>query len=135
MDGYFPLSLDTWKDPNDPPWEPFVVRRTSERIVVQRSWVDDGKRRWEPLVDVYYVADPPTRRVPLARLGLPEIPESFEPVEGIQEVDAGPDGLRRVKQLMGDQGLVGVFAGVGTVVMNNEETIPDDADNHGSPPS
>jgi uroporphyrinogen decarboxylase len=129
MDGYFPLSLPSWKDPNIPPWEQYVVKRTEERIVVQRSWMDGGRRRWEPLVDVYYVADSPTRRVPLARLELPEIPERFEPVEGVREVDTGPEGLRRVKELMGDQGLVGVFVGVGTMVLHNVETILDYADN------
>jgi uroporphyrinogen decarboxylase len=41
-------------------------------------------------------------------VGLPPVPDRFEPIEGVKEVDTGPDGLQRVKQLMGDQGMVGI---------------------------
>ncbi|MCK5137936.1 MAG: hypothetical protein KAR19_19270 [Bacteroidales bacterium] len=41
-------------------------------------------------------------------MGLPAEPKQFEPLEGVRDVDTDPTGLRRVRDLMGNQGLVGV---------------------------
>jgi hypothetical protein len=79
---------------------------------------------WEPIVDVYYVADPPTAHVPLAKVGLPAVPDKWEPLENVKPVDLGPAGLKRVKQLMGDQGLVGIWA-ASTCALTNEQEIFD----------
>ena len=121
MDGYFPLR---W--PSDPvderPWERFIVFRSDERIVTQRSYVDGGRRVWARKVDVYYVADPPTHGFDPAKIGLPPEPERFEPVEGVKPVDRSAAGLRRVRQLMGDQGLLGASI-IGSLVVSNEQEI------------
>jgi len=121
MDGYFPFQ---W--PSDSvdarPWQPFIVQRDAERIIVQSSYVENGRRIWNERVDVYYVADSPTRGLDPAKIDLPPVPARFEPVTGIKPVDRGLSGLQRVKQRMGDQGLVGVFI-TGTVIMNNAEAI------------
>ena len=108
MDGYFPLTFPNPADSREPQ-EPFIVFRSDERIVVRWAAKEDGKLRWEPTVDVYYVADPPTHGVAPEKINLPAIPPRWEPVEGIKPIDRGPDGFARIKQLMGDQGLVGVF--------------------------
>lgn len=121
MDGYFPLRFENEKSKEEG-WEKFIVFRNDERIVTQRSRVENGKRAWEPTVDVYYVADPPTEKVEPAKIGLPLVPESFEPLEGIKEVDTGPAGLKRVKELMGEQGLIGIWAG-STCWLHNEQDI------------
>jgi uroporphyrinogen decarboxylase len=120
MDGYFPYRYD-WPGQDDG-WETFIVFRSQERIVTQRSRVEDGKRRWQDRVKVYYRADPPTGHVDPASISLPAIPEKFEPLEGVKPVDLGPEGLKRVKEKMGDQGLVGI--GVTTsLLLHNEEDI------------
>ncbi len=108
MDGYFQISYPSDYDPDMPPWEKFIVLKNSERIVVQESYLDSGKRIWKNTVDVYYVADPPTEEVKPESIGLQAIPRKFEPLEGVKEVDVGPTGLPRVLELMGDQGLVGL---------------------------
>jgi uroporphyrinogen decarboxylase len=106
MDGYFPLQYPG--EQSDPrPWEQFIVFRSDERIVTQASYVDSGKRIWSPTVDVYYVADPPTCGVVPGKINLPEVPTRWEKLEGVKPVDTGPKGLKRIKSLMGDQGLVG----------------------------
>ncbi|HEX2948944.1 MAG TPA: uroporphyrinogen decarboxylase family protein [Armatimonadota bacterium] len=121
MDGYFPLTFpeDT---ANQPPWERCIVYRDEGRIVTQSSYMENGKRQWAAKVDVFYVADSPTWGVPPERIGLPLIPTHWEPVEGVQPVDRGPEGLKHVKSLMGDQGLVGVFV-ASTCALGNEEAI------------
>ena len=86
-----------------------IVFRSSERIITQFGLKENGKMRWKELVNVYYVADPPTMNLPPEKVGLPLIPTRWEPVEGRKVVDKGPGGLKRLKQMLGDQGLLGIF--------------------------
>lgn len=123
MDGYAPLVFPEEVRTGGPDWQRAIVLRTPERIVTQAYHVHRGRHVWAETVDVYYVADPPTRGVPPAKLGLPAAPERWEPLEGVREVDRGPANLVRAKQLMGDQGLVGVFAGAGTNALGNIEGV------------
>ena len=122
MDGYFPLTFPDEVTGGVNGWEPAIVFRSDERIVTRLSRRANGKRLWAPTVDVYYVADPPTRRVSPAALGLPEEPATWEPLEGVKPVDRGPGGLERVMKLMGDQGLVGARL-IGSLVLSNEQQI------------
>ncbi|MGD0091288.1 MAG: uroporphyrinogen decarboxylase family protein [Planctomycetota bacterium] len=129
MDGYFPLVFPD-EQPPGPQWEPFIVYRSAERIVTQRSYLDGGKRVWEPTVVVYYVADPPTPGVKPEKIGLPPQPQSWEPVVGAKPVDTSPAVLKRVKALMGAQGLVGIWL-AHTCVLGNDEAVFDYYDNPG----
>src|ERR1035437_5017444 len=52
MDGYFPLTFPE-DAPAGPPRERFIVYRDAERIVVQSSHKDGGKRIWAKTADVY----------------------------------------------------------------------------------
>lgn len=123
MDGYFPLRFPGEFDP-DEGWEKHIVLRTSERIVTRRSRMRAGGREWQGTVDVYYAGDPPTMDVPPSRIGLPGQPSSWEQIEGVKPVDLGPGGLARVKSLMGDQGLVGVWL-TGSAALGTEQQILD----------
>lgn len=122
MDGYFPLTFPEERGAEG--WERFIVFRSPERIVTQASRIEDGRRVWRPAVDVYYVADPPTRGVPPGKVDLPEVPKKWEPLEGIKPADTGPEGLKRLKALMGEQGLVGVFV-ASTGALGSPEAIYD----------
>ncbi len=139
MDGYFPLTFPDEKDnlPWDrlPPtpeekekiipadqWQRFIVFKNDHRIVVQRSRLENGKRIWEPRICVYYVADAPTEWIPPAKAGLPDIPEDFQPLEGVKPADLSPEGLAPLKKMMGDQGLVGVFLAK-SLILENEQDI------------
>jgi uroporphyrinogen decarboxylase len=104
-----------------PQWQRAIVHRSDDRIITQAFHEHRGCRKWAKTVDVYYVADPPTRGVDPAKVGLPAEPDAWEPLEGVREVDRGPDNLARAKRLMGDQGLVGVWAGAGTNAVGNIE--------------
>ena len=128
MDGYFPLTFPGER-PQDPTYERFIVRRDGERIVVQGSRRGNGRRVWDSTVAVYYVADPPTERIPTEKLGLPPVPKRFEPLEGVKPVDTGPAGLKRVMEMMGDQGLVGVWGGAGTLALDLADGVFDYYDN------
>ncbi|OGV69924.1 MAG: hypothetical protein A3K19_02050 [Lentisphaerae bacterium RIFOXYB12_FULL_65_16] len=124
MDGYFPLHLpDPDAARNAPPWQDFIVSRTSEMLVVQSSYVDNGKRVWAPHVRVYYVADPPTHSVKPEKIGLPPVPTTWAPVEGVKQFDRGPAGLARAKAMLGDQGLIGVWGGASTCAFSGEDGV------------
>jgi uroporphyrinogen decarboxylase len=120
MDGYFPFAFED--EIQDTGWETFIVFRNNERIVTQKGRNEKGKMVWHPFVDVYYRADPPTEEIPPAQVGLPAIPDKWEPLKGVKPVALGPEGLKRVKQLLSDQGLVGIFV-TSTAVLRNERDI------------
>ncbi len=107
MDGYFPLTFP--EDLVDEGWRDYIVFRSPERIITQAGRKESGQMEWQPSVNVYYVADPPTMNVPPEKVHLPPLPTHYQPVEGQKPVDLGPEGLRRVKECLGDQGLVGIF--------------------------
>jgi uroporphyrinogen decarboxylase len=107
MDGFFPLRFpeeEEWEGE----WEPFIVHRSQERIITQYCRVENGRRLWARDVDVYYRDMPPTRGLAPWKAGLAEVPTRWERIEGIKPVERGPEGLKHVKTLLGDQGLVGV---------------------------
>jgi uroporphyrinogen decarboxylase len=123
MDGYCPLVFPEEKAGWDQGWERSIVHRDDTTIVTQASRVRaDGAREWAETVDVYRVADPPADAVPPSRIGLPLRPEGWEPLEGIKPVDVGPTGFRRVKELMGDQGLVGIYV-TNSCALTNEQVF------------
>jgi uroporphyrinogen decarboxylase len=141
MDGYFWLSFPDEQDrllweklPTTPEqqkqiipasqWQRFIVSKNSERIVVQRCYIENRKRVWEPRVCVYYVADSPIDWIPPSKISLPDVPSHFEPLENVKPVDNGPAGLARTKKLLGDQGLVGVFL-ASSAILSGEQDIYD----------
>lgn len=122
MDGYCPLLFPEEQPTGGPDWERFIVRRDERMIITQASYVQAGARVWAPSVDVYYVADPPTHGVRPAKLGLPAVPERWEPLEGVKPVDRGPAGFSAAKARLGDQGLIGSWLG-SSCALGNEEAI------------
>lgn len=130
MDGYFSVrfpedrAIEPWLREEAEPeaWDNFIVQRTPERIVTQRSYKSNGKRVWRPKVNVYYCDNPPTGGVDPDKVGLGPEPTWFEPLEGVKPVDHSPEGLGRVKSLLGDQGIVGVWL-AGTCPIYREEQV------------
>jgi len=127
MDGFFPLQFPQ-PETDGPEWASYIVYRDDERIVTQASCVEDGRRRWRPKVNVYYVADSPTGNVDPAKVHLPPVPDRYEPVEDVRPTDNGPEGFKRAKRLLGDQGLIGVFA-TSTLALDKVEGVYDYYDN------
>jgi len=57
------------------------------------------------------------------KLGLPAVPEKYELVEGIKDVDTGYEGFKKLKAKLGDQGLIGIGGGAGTSALWDEEMV------------
>ena len=120
MDG-FPLTFPDETTQNQE-WEKYIILKNDERIITQRSHINNGKRVWEPTVDVYYATNPPNMGVPVDRIGLPYVPDKWEPFEGGTPCNTGPESLKRLKESMGDQGLVGVQV-CRSRVLNSQEDV------------
>jgi uroporphyrinogen decarboxylase len=124
VDGYIPLTFPEEIPSDRDEYERFIVFRSDMRIITQSSRIVKNTREWSPTVDVFYVADSPTWRVPVGKIGLPAVPEKYEPLEGVRETDTGPDGFRGLKDRLGDQGLLGAFV-TSTSALRNERDIFD----------
>jgi len=105
-----------------------IVFRSDERIVTQRYYTSNRRRRWEDTVTVYYRDNPPTGGVDPHKIRLPRIPEWSEPVEGVKEWPTGEALMKLAFEEMGDHGVVG--AGCGTsLLLHNEREIYEYYDN------
>ncbi|MCJ7750598.1 MAG: hypothetical protein MUQ65_05835 [Armatimonadetes bacterium] len=102
-------------------WEEFIVHRDEDRIVTQACRTEGGKRVWHSKVSVYYRADPPTRDVDPAKLGLPPVPERWEPIEGRKPQPIGAEGMARVVETMGDQGVVACYVTYSSALVGEED--------------
>ncbi len=130
MECTFPLAfpgmppVEPWlrREPIDAPWQSYIVRRDEDRIYVRDSYVDGGRRHWAPTMCIYYRDNPFTYDEPAEKLGFGDSHDRFEPVEGAKPVDTGPTGLARAKEMMGQQGLVGVGM-IGTGALDKEHHI------------
>jgi uroporphyrinogen decarboxylase len=100
MDGYWALEYPWRRWVPEMAWETFIIQRTPERVVAQRSTLEDGRRVWSKTVNCYHVDNPPNFGIDPARIGLPPTPAAgtFEPAEGIAKFDHGPAGLTSVKE-------------------------------------
>lgn len=118
MDGYFQFLF---------PWEReshrrcleenpcFIIKENEEAIITQRR----GPGGWWPTVDVFWKNQTPARNIKPQLIGLPAEPGKYTPVIGARAIDHTENGLKRTKELMGDQGLVGIFV-IGSCVIGSE---------------
>jgi uroporphyrinogen decarboxylase len=110
---YFPFE----KEMEPSPWKTAIVQKTDLRIVTQRYQEKNGIMHWEDCVTVYPVADPPTQHIrPISKIGLPDIPEKWEPLEGVKKWPTGTALLEAILDEVGDLGIVGVQCGTSVVV-------------------
>lgn len=108
--------------PPDPRWHNVIVDRTNEHIVTRTFFEEDGKRTWHPYTTVYQRANPPSGGIHFSKLGHPEIPDRWEPIEGVKQWPEGEDLFEMAYEMMGDAGVVGITCGT-SVVVGSEDGI------------
>lgn len=127
MDGYFPLAYpDNTVQEHD--WQTAIICREAEKIITRQYYRESGKITWHDKVNVYPAGDPPTGNVSPDKLDLPQVPPEWEPLEGVKTVDRSPEGLKKMKSKLGEQGLFGVSI-ASTNMIWNPETLFDYYDN------
>ncbi len=127
MDGYCPLVFPE-ETSSSPEWTTVIVNRTADMIITQKYHTANGKKIWHDKVDVYYIADPPTHGIRPEKVGLPDVPSKWEPLEGVEKIDVGPANFARMKKKIGDQGLIGTWLTCSSI-LGSEEAIYDFYDN------
>ena len=95
-----------------PQWVEAIVHRTDERIYTRRHAIIDDEMRWTDTCTVYYHDNPPTRGLPLAKVGLPEgTPSDWEDTEPRTRYE-GVEAFHAATAMMGDAGVVGLGVGL-----------------------
>ena len=127
MDGYFELCVQdddkkwmgNWGYMVTDDWEEMIILKDERRIITQQVVKDTGYKQWTPSVTVYHRDNPPVTVHP-SLIGLPLIPEKYEPVEGKTIWPRDVELLKLAKAEMGDHGLVGAWCGTSMVIGNEE---------------
>jgi uroporphyrinogen decarboxylase len=97
---------------NAPSWQEAIVRRTLDRIYTRHHATVDGKQQWTAHCNVYYIDNPPTHGLPLAKVGLPDGALSqWEDVHRRTNYD-GLAAFHAADKLMGDAGVVCIGVGL-----------------------
>lgn len=120
MDGYFPLNFPQECEKDE--WVTAIVSKNSEWIVTQRYRKANNKYFWEPSVNIFPKDNPGIYFVSPDKVQLPAVPEKWEKLTGVKPVEVGPEGLTKIKQRLGSQGLVGVFVTY-TIAFSTQEDI------------
>jgi uroporphyrinogen decarboxylase len=123
MDGYAQILFDELGE-IDREWIEVIVFRSEDKIVTQKFCKINGNKKWNNKVNVYYKDNPPTKGLQPSQIGLPDVPNKYEPVEGRKEWPQGEELLELVKSEMGNQGLVGVSCGT-SKLLSTEQDIYD----------
>ncbi|MBN1671603.1 MAG: hypothetical protein JXR37_11245 [Kiritimatiellae bacterium] len=100
-----------------------VHRYADDRFVTQTFSEDTGE--WSRFVRVHTADNPPASNVLPEKIGLPAVPSIWEEIEGVREWPTGLELWQRVREEMGDQGIVGMHSGATTCMLNRPEDIYD----------
>ena len=100
----------------------YIVLKNEDRIITQKAYSENGKLKWNNTVDVYYKTNPPNENVKPKILNLPDIPEYYEPVEGINEIEYDENYFASIKAKLGDNGLIGTWL-TNSCVLASEEDV------------
>ncbi len=120
LDYQVPVVFDDERPTEPSPWGQAIVARTDERLITQAYRLDGPREVWAPHVTVYYRENPPTHGLSPAKAGVPDVPGSWEPVEGARQWPEGEELFRLAYELMGDRGVVGITCGTSAVVSSEQ---------------
>jgi uroporphyrinogen decarboxylase len=97
-----------------------IVFKDAERILTQAF--DPGTGEWSRLGIVYSAVNPPVEKVDPARYGVPWPPREWEPVEEKPQPQ-GYEAWLRIREEVGDSGIVGMASGFSTFVLGSETDV------------
>lgn len=117
FDGWLPhvpveFPYETAERERGPQWIEAIVARSHDRIYTRLHHEANGGQQWTDWCNVYYIADPPTHCVPLAKAGLDAAPpDEWEDVTPRSDC-LGLEAYHRACEMMGEDGVVGLMVGL-----------------------
>jgi uroporphyrinogen decarboxylase len=123
IDGGFELyQFGDLFDDLDEHWEDRIVHRYPDGgLVTQSICLESGE--WNKYVRVHTADNPPATNVLPAKIGLPAVPSTSEPIEGAREWPTGLELWNLMRREMGDHGIVGMPSGASTVILSGPDDI------------
>jgi uroporphyrinogen decarboxylase len=104
------------------PWEERIVQRREDgSFVTQMHLPETGQ--WAGTVVVYTADNPPARNVCPESVGLPAVPTESEALTGVKEWPTGLELWLKIREAMGDQGIVGLRSGASTCMLSSPEAV------------
>jgi len=95
-----------------PQWREAIIHRTPDRIYTRSHAKIDGRETWSNHLNAYYIADPPTHGIPPEKVGLSsDPPADWADVEPRTSYE-GLEAFQAAKEMMGDDGVVGLSVGL-----------------------
>lgn len=124
LDGGFELYSfgDLFGDLTDDPWVDKIVHRYDDGRFVTRGH-NEQTGEWRRHVVVHTADMPPATRVLPEKIGLPSVPEMWEPITGVHEWPTGLDLWKLIRRELGEQGVLGMPSGATTCMLNGPEDI------------
>lgn len=114
--------------PGEPePPERVIIEKREDRIATQTYEEINGRKFWASEVFVYRKYDPPVSIEPF-KIGLPEKPKKYWPIEGVKEWPKGEKLLSLILDYMGDDGVVGIPCSR-LIIVGNERQLYEYYDN------
>ena len=132
IDGGFELYSfgDLFGDGTGDPWTEMIVHRWEDgRFATQRRNEQTGA--WSRYVLVHRADMPPASNVLPEKIGLPSVPETWEPITGVREWPTGLELWRLMRRELGEQGVLGMPSGGSTCLLGGPEDVYAYADNPG----
>jgi uroporphyrinogen decarboxylase len=109
-------------------WEARIVLRRADGSFVTQDY-SDQTGLWSRYVTVHTADNPPATNVLPAKVGLPPVPSTWEPIEGVKQWPRGMALWNLIRAEMGEQGIVGLASGATTCLINTEQEIYEYHDN------
>jgi uroporphyrinogen decarboxylase len=113
---------------NAPAWESRIVLRRADGSFVTQDY-NDQVGAWSRYVTVHTADNPPATNVLPEKVGLPPVPSTWEPIEGVKAWPRGMALWNLIRAEMGEQGIVGLASGATTCLINTEQEIYEYHDN------
>jgi uroporphyrinogen decarboxylase len=104
------------------PWERRIVHRWEDGSFATRQWNRETDA-WGPRVVKHTEDNPPATNVLPESIGLPEVPDMSEPIEGVKEWPTGLDLWKLMRSELGEQGVLGMPSGASTCLLYGPEDI------------
>ena len=113
---------DLFSEAVDDPWEERIVHRWDDgRFATQRHNGRTGE--WSRHITVNTADAPPARNILPGKLGLPDVPGTWEPITGVREWPTGFELWRLMRSELGEHGVLGMPSGATTCILSGPEDV------------